>query len=442
MWCDGDCKGWCHGAERERLVEELEANTALRTIQGQVIPIVREYEYLGISIHDSLSLDAIVEDRKAKGKRALYALLPFLQNVSIPLSTRTDVLRAVVLPSLLYGAELWGSDAKRAATCQTVVNEGLRWCLGLPGRSTRASTSAMFRELNMAPVAASALHRVCRAVKKFPSLKTWIADLMAAPAPPAARKGSWVSAARTRAQRALGQCHGPADTVLDAEWRRMEDGGRSQKTAKAASLYKWSRFVGTRASRPAFLWLPDAGRGLTHLAQMRVGAFLTGIAESHAHERAGTAARTEICRFCGGGEHADARETYAHLVVSCPAWADQHRTFGLHNHIRCAFRLLRQTNGRCTGSNVLTLLLGGAVRGAKLADWDFVKDHGVHYVSDSDDSDADSNSDRSGGNLSDSTGQLDAQDRCCYAMARFLNAVRLRRFSLDKLRYDAGEAVD
>ena len=95
-------------AEHKLLAEELEGSAGLRTIQGQVIPIVREYEYLGIRIHDSLSLAVIVADREAKGTRAMYALLPFLRNLDIPLCTRVDVLRAVVLPSLLYGAELWG----------------------------------------------------------------------------------------------------------------------------------------------------------------------------------------------------------------------------------------------------------------------------------------------------------------------------------------------
>ena len=228
--------------------------------------------------------------------------------------------------------------------------------------------------------------------------------------------------------------------MLDAQWRLIED----KSNAKAAVFYKWSELVGTRPSRSDFLWLPDVGRGLTHLSQMRVGAFLTGVAEARAPARADAAIRTEICRFCGGGEHADARETYAHLVVSCPAWVAQRRDFGLRDYIHSAYHVLRHSRQRCTGSNLLTLLLGGKVGGAKLADWDFIKDHGVHYVSDSDDMDSSSEHDEEdGGESADPMDQSETQgrDRCCYAMARFLNAVRLRRFVLDKLPGlpDAGE---
>ena len=75
---------------------------------------------------------------------------------------------------------------------------------------------------------------------------------------------------------------------------------------------------------------------------------------------------------------------------------------------------------------ILIMLLGGAPGCVKLDDWDFVKDDGVHYASDEDDSDADVDE------SSDPEGESDAQDRCCYAVARFLNAVRLQRFLLDK----------
>ena len=65
------------------LTQHLTTNPAQHTIQEQVIPIVREYEYLGIMVHDSLSLDTVIADRRAKGTRALLALRPFLCNVDI-----------------------------------------------------------------------------------------------------------------------------------------------------------------------------------------------------------------------------------------------------------------------------------------------------------------------------------------------------------------------
>jgi hypothetical protein len=427
-------------ATRQELNQQLESDDAARTIQGQVIPVVREYEYLGILFDDALSLEGVVRDRNAKGTRALNALGPFLRNDSIPLSVRAAVLRGVVMPTLMYGGELWGCARARSSTLQTTLNKGLRWCLGLPGRSSAASVVAMSREVNVAPVAASALHRVCRAVDKYPTLKTWIARLMApASVPRSVAAGSWIASARRAAKLAprSQDPRGRSMAVVDAAWHAVD----AKDATKAGRRYLDSEMADTRLSRAGLIWLPASGKALTQVAQMRVGGFRTAVAEAHANGDVGA----DICRFCRGGPNHDARETYAHVVVFCTAWAELRNATGLTRHIQRALALLRGSGVRenDSASNVLTLLLGGTVATQTLTGWDLLKDAGVHYVSDSDDSDVDSASeceDEAGGghdHLRSPRSLDDLDHNCSYAVGRFLNAVRLRRRLLDKSAADS-----
>ena len=104
-------------------------------------------------------------------------------------------------------------------------------------------------------------------------------------------------------------------------------------------------------------------------------------------------------------------ETYAHLVVRCKAWVYSRMKY-LGRYIGAAIDTLQASNQDATQKAILIMLRGGAPGCVKLDDWDFVKDDGVHYASDEDDSDADVDE------SSDPEGESDAQDCCCYIVSR------------------------
>ena len=68
---------------------ETEANLAtlkdaVITLNGDEIPVVSSYMYLGGVFRSDLSLDGLVADRNMKAKRAVGAVAPILSNVCIP----------------------------------------------------------------------------------------------------------------------------------------------------------------------------------------------------------------------------------------------------------------------------------------------------------------------------------------------------------------------
>src|SRR5690606_30751268 len=95
------------------------------------VPIVDSYQYLGMIFTPPLSTQAMVDDRVAKGWRAYHALRPVLECTRIPLAIRVRLVKATLLPTVMYGAELWGMSAQRCSRAETLLREVLRSLLRL-----------------------------------------------------------------------------------------------------------------------------------------------------------------------------------------------------------------------------------------------------------------------------------------------------------------------
>jgi hypothetical protein len=147
------------------------------SLGGELVPIVEEYVYLGITIYRFLDPDVMAEKRIKKAERASFLLKPLLRDKYIPMGIRSMILQAVVSSSLLYGSEIWGMNAGRCSKGQRVLNQAARLTMGGKTKATHISIVALWRELGLPPVRAEAAARRARAWFKFPSLKTWIGVL-------------------------------------------------------------------------------------------------------------------------------------------------------------------------------------------------------------------------------------------------------------------------
>jgi hypothetical protein len=94
-----------HGALFQEL---LHAN--IRTKSGELIPIVEEYEYLGLKFNCWLNKRIVVEDRRVKGARALSRLRRFIGSNCYPIYLRAMAVSSMLSPVLTYGAEHFGME--------------------------------------------------------------------------------------------------------------------------------------------------------------------------------------------------------------------------------------------------------------------------------------------------------------------------------------------
>ena len=107
----------------------------------------------------------------------------------VPLHMRVAVIRQVLIPKMLYGAELWGTNAKILGKAQNVANEAMRMVVGGSTRDTTIPLAPLYRELGVPPLEATAKGRVARGYAKALTLKTFVQSV-------ADLQGEWAPAAR------------------------------------------------------------------------------------------------------------------------------------------------------------------------------------------------------------------------------------------------------
>ena len=100
-------------------------------------------------------------------------------------------MKGIVVPVLTFGGELWGMNGKRTTLPQQVLDKAVRSIARISPKSSLTSSAALGMEYGIPPIEAMVAAARTRARKKFPTLRTVIADLIANP--PATRKRTWVS---------------------------------------------------------------------------------------------------------------------------------------------------------------------------------------------------------------------------------------------------------
>jgi hypothetical protein len=93
---------------------------------GQLIEQVKHYKYLGVWISDDLSWGYHINSITEKAKNRSRQLAAVLANKRIPIKARLTAWKAIVLPVLTYGSEVWEGNSKEADQMEVVQNDLLR----------------------------------------------------------------------------------------------------------------------------------------------------------------------------------------------------------------------------------------------------------------------------------------------------------------------------
>ena len=92
---------------RKKMVERCEVEYK---VNGDVIPMVSSYKYLGCVIDEHLELKEMVEEKAAAGRRALSAWLNRCKAEvgDVGIGVFKKLMSALVDSTMLYGVEIWG----------------------------------------------------------------------------------------------------------------------------------------------------------------------------------------------------------------------------------------------------------------------------------------------------------------------------------------------
>jgi exonuclease III len=354
-------------------------------LQGEAIPVVKEYKYLGLPFRNDLDLDRVTESRAAKTGAALHSALNMIGCRTIPVGLKLLIFKALVIPVATFGGELTGMSRVRLESVQRIINQGLRKIAGRSMKSKLGCPFVLGRELGVAPLEAITAGKRARAWAKYKNGATIVAQLLETK--PGVRKRTWLS----NTEQWL-RCRGPrpnqvgfigptrkgelppaaphvwADATQECRWQSILDVGirMNPKTGKPRRAilgrYVSSGYEATRGYLKHSIRYPTLARGITALLQVRTETFWTA-----RHAAMANLIPTKYRQMCPWCKRNDP-ETVAHMLVRCKAWKGDRK------------RMLCQAAGLLTNlfwdivkhdpNKAATLLLGGERDGLRIPNWD------------------------------------------------------------------------
>ena len=102
------------------------------TIDNYELDVVHQFNYLGFTISDNLSLDTEVNQRIGKAATMLDRLTTRVwENPKLTVATKMAVYKACIISTLLYGSETWTTHAKQERKLNSFHMRSLRRILGI-----------------------------------------------------------------------------------------------------------------------------------------------------------------------------------------------------------------------------------------------------------------------------------------------------------------------
>jgi hypothetical protein len=293
------------GPEAARVCMKEELRTAGITVHGESIPVVDSAVYLGLLFGEKWSLDEMAQDRAAKGRAMVNAMESFLRCSSIPLYHKALVLKSVVIPAMLYGAELFGGT-NTARHLQVIVNMGMRMSVGVSSKSTIITTGALAAEMDITPVEVLMAARRLRLYVKVPTLLTFVSEVVASP-----WGAGWRSRCLSVAKHFGVDVSGTAsDPVASRSLQRkvydaviVKAGSTVRATAAwgaaaGAMAYTSGGMEKGRLSRLEVVWPADRGTAMAALVRSRCGGVWTTVRAKQANLKWTQNLMTDMCPMC------------------------------------------------------------------------------------------------------------------------------------------------
>ncbi|OMJ17741.1 RNA-directed DNA polymerase from mobile element jockey [Smittium culicis] len=234
------------------------------TLQGQKVDSTDQYTYLGYIMNSKWDVSGTINNNKNKVRKAVYAAYSFLRLSDVLTTLKIKFINSVLMPIGCYGGETFGMIEARCKLIQSEIDKAIRMVASV-GKS--AAMERIRDELGISSVFMSTSTARERAYHKWPTSKTWIADLIKAPMK--ARMATWVTGSARWIKKfcthdSNGQTIITMSTGNDEIIGLSSTGGRP--TGKSTKKGNWVELQAM---------YPDIKLGLQDIGEMRMGTFRT-----------------------------------------------------------------------------------------------------------------------------------------------------------------------
>ncbi|MDE2342245.1 MAG: hypothetical protein KGL63_02445 [Betaproteobacteria bacterium] len=311
--------------------ERQKRDPSIWKIQGQNIPIVDSYVYLGIRIHSNLDLNLTAEYRLEKARSTLNRISPFLYSSVVPIYVKRLALQAILIPIMTYGIDIWGWNQEALKKTDNIIIEAMKRCIGA---SKRADPELLFRVLDIHTAKELTVRNSIRIYQKWATSDTHFQYIHLC----STKQFTWAATVKNYIQELMRLY--PKQTELMGVVSRQNDAFENKKETERIKIWieqirnlnrekqerTWCRDT-IRHSRQVYFdsgtgkWNdllhetakshPQLSKGLESIQRMRIYDFFTTKRLNNKDKN-----KPSGCYFCQD----DRPETTQHFLLECPYW--------------------------------------------------------------------------------------------------------------------------
>lgn len=295
-------------------------------LSGRNVDLCQVYKYLGVQISYDLSWGAAISARIEATRKAVFACGKVLRNRDLSVYIRYRYFEAVVMPSALYGSELWANELIVCEKLEKMIAIGLRMIVGAQPSTSRV---ALGWEMGYVPFHIRVASRRMRLFQKWEKLDAslttsavWAKRIFDSRQTIKGRAWSWFRRTKHMVKKWLFVAN--ASTAGDS---------KSVATSAALSWYRgWAREDNQVSARQLIAelhkddtdlslapYLRVAGSNARILMKIRTGAlWLNDRVSRFVIERAST------CMSCFDAvSHTGVKENLGHFLMECPRYNEE-----------------------------------------------------------------------------------------------------------------------
>ena len=246
--------------------------------------------------------------RKQKGMEVVIGLSKTLRNQLVPLEYKRMLVNNVIIPTVLYGSEIFGMSETRISPLKQVSDKAI----GLILNSKKFCRVRAYEEMDLKPIQIRAASSRARGLAKWKNGRGLISDLIGSVDEFKKRKRTWAKATNAWTKRfKIRDEDMSIQTAISTEYicriKRRDRSGIS----KQAETHKLSS--GKKLRR---LQISDQSlvSGIHHLTKIRTGTFR--LVNDYVHCKRLDRRHLNRCIFC----NKNMVENVEHLFLYCNAW--------------------------------------------------------------------------------------------------------------------------
>ena len=173
----------------EDRISPSEGGLAPLLVNGESIPLVDKYVYLGVEINKDLDFKTMAKYRITKGQGTLACVRNTLCNNRVPLEYKPMLIRSVLIPRLTFGAEIFGMSKPRTQAMKAILDNSIKCVLG----SSKFCRLRAYEELSIEPLHISTSVARTRAFRKWFDSRSLIRDLLVSMGEFKCKKRTWTT---------------------------------------------------------------------------------------------------------------------------------------------------------------------------------------------------------------------------------------------------------